>query len=456
MSPDPSLKDHLSDSAEDDEDEDEYGIFSAPSQRQMRPQQQQQQQEQPQQHVQQQQLLGLQQQQQYQENQDWRLQQHQEFHNLHTSTQGKAMAPLQALRPHHPMVLQRTVSMPHCPTLNTPYHQSKQIQLDLQQPGFSDTQQEFSMLQHREYRQHQISAPAEHGQHQATISSPQYASSSPSSYIVPGGERFVPLPEQFSDLITLDRYLSMLQLQQPALQTTIPLYEQDMDLMMLSSLNLFGQNEDLLQQFDTSTSSSIQSPPLSWTSLSPTREISPSLSPDALRRQIFFSLPSSSASSPNQVTSSTPFASSVPSSGSSSASASTSAPSVPKRRRRVRPSTIKKPRKINPTSFECTAPECGKVFSRAYNLASHMKTHSSERPFLCEVCPLAFARRHDRERHARLHTGEKPYSCGICGAGFMRNDALHRHQKLCGVAGFSFAIDIYNELGGNDDKSEGG
>ncbi|KAF9909642.1 hypothetical protein EC991_008300 [Linnemannia zychae] len=68
-----------------------------------------------------------------------------------------------------------------------------------------------------------------------------------------------------------------------------------------------------------------------------------------------------------------------------------------------------------------------------------MKTHSSERPFLCGACPLAFARRHDRERHIRLHTGEKPYSCAICGAGFMRNDALLRHQKLCGQAGSSFA-----------------
>ncbi|KAF9287810.1 hypothetical protein BGZ68_001227 [Mortierella alpina] len=68
-----------------------------------------------------------------------------------------------------------------------------------------------------------------------------------------------------------------------------------------------------------------------------------------------------------------------------------------------------------------------------------MKTHSTEKPFLCGMCPLAFARRHDRERHLRLHTGVKPYPCNICGAGFMRNDALHRHQKLCGSAGSSFA-----------------
>lgn len=88
--------------------------------------------------------------------------------------------------------------------------------------------------------------------------------------------------------------------------------------------------------------------------------------------------------------------------------------------------------KVKPNSFVCESLGCGKVFSRAYNLTSHMKTHSEDRPFLCDSCPLAFARRHDRERHVRLHTGEKPYSCQSCGSGFMRNDALHRHQRICG------------------------
>lgn len=88
--------------------------------------------------------------------------------------------------------------------------------------------------------------------------------------------------------------------------------------------------------------------------------------------------------------------------------------------------------RCKPTTFVCDAPSCGKTFSRAYNLTSHMKTHSTDRPFLCGACPLAFARRHDRERHARLHTGERPYSCENCSCGFMRNDALHRHQRICG------------------------
>lgn len=106
-----------------------------------------------------------------------------------------------------------------------------------------------------------------------------------------------------------------------------------------------------------------------------------------------------------------------------------------KRKRRARQT---KP-KVKPTSYSCDVPDCGKVFSRAYNLTSHMKTHSAERPFLCDSCPLAFARRHDRERHVRLHTGEKPYNCQSCGSGFMRNDALHRHQRICGQSALTLA-----------------
>ncbi|KAF9991866.1 hypothetical protein BGZ65_013011, partial [Modicella reniformis] len=104
----------------------------------------------------------------------------------------------------------------------------------------------------------------------------------------------------------------------------------------------------------------------------------------------------------------------------------------------VRSRTGRKPEKV---SLTCTVSGCDKVFSRAFNLTSHMKTHS-EGPFTCGIgtCTMAFARRHHRDRHVRLHTDEKPYSCDICKARFTRIDALRRHQTLCGV-GSSFATD---------------
>jgi len=90
----------------------------------------------------------------------------------------------------------------------------------------------------------------------------------------------------------------------------------------------------------------------------------------------------------------------------------------------------------HPATFQCTL--CPKRFTRAYNLRSHLRTHTDERPFVCSVCGKAFARQHDRKRHEGLHSGEKKFVCrgnlkdnGTwgCGRRFARADALGRHFR---------------------------
>ncbi|KAF2883134.1 hypothetical protein ILUMI_23051 [Ignelater luminosus] len=102
---------------------------------------------------------------------------------------------------------------------------------------------------------------------------------------------------------------------------------------------------------------------------------------------------------------------------------------------------VKHPR---PRNYVC--PECYKPFSYSH-LQQHMRTHTKEKPFACQVCQMQFSLKCNLRRHMMIHTGERPHTCEICGKGFIQATTLEEHKRshtgetpfVCSYCGMSFS-----------------
>ncbi|XP_019867992.2 zinc finger protein 652-like isoform X2 [Aethina tumida] len=83
---------------------------------------------------------------------------------------------------------------------------------------------------------------------------------------------------------------------------------------------------------------------------------------------------------------------------------------------------------------------CNKEFDRANHLRRHRMSHSSEKPYQCQVvaekkygCPLCnkfFTTEKYRDVHAKGHNGEKEYRCKTCLKSFISKSHLTEHMKF--------------------------
>jgi hypothetical protein len=92
--------------------------------------------------------------------------------------------------------------------------------------------------------------------------------------------------------------------------------------------------------------------------------------------------------------------------------------------------------------LKCHVDGCGKVFSRPFNLKSHLETHNPTRSknHECPECQAQFCRSQgiryslDLARHSQIHNRTMTFICTGCQKSFSRKDALKRHlrtSKVC-------------------------
>lgn len=78
----------------------------------------------------------------------------------------------------------------------------------------------------------------------------------------------------------------------------------------------------------------------------------------------------------------------------------------------------------------CDFKDCGKSFRRFREYVNHYRTHSGEKPHVCDICGKKFIRSYAVTEHRRTHTGEKPYQCDQCGKQFAVGGDLTKHKRL--------------------------
>jgi transcription factor STE12 len=71
--------------------------------------------------------------------------------------------------------------------------------------------------------------------------------------------------------------------------------------------------------------------------------------------------------------------------------------------RRARSATLGEMAPYPQKSHSCPIPMCGRLFKRLEHLKRHVRTHTQERPYICQLCSKAFSRSDNLAQHRRTH-----------------------------------------------------
>lgn len=78
--------------------------------------------------------------------------------------------------------------------------------------------------------------------------------------------------------------------------------------------------------------------------------------------------------------------------------------------------------------FKC--PQCPHRARLQQSLVMHIRTHTRERPYTCPHCPATFTTSSNRAKHVRYHSDATPYRCDKCPKAYSRKKDLLDHMSI--------------------------